>query len=140
MEKQINWTNVKERYEGGISLTKLSKELGITRWNLTKKLKELGVKIVNNQNKLKFDDTIFNSIDTEEKAYWLGFIYADGYISDNDKCIYKNVFELSLNISDINHLYKFNKFTKHEKDNVKFDSYRCRWCIMNKNLWNVLNN
>jgi hypothetical protein len=36
---------------------------------LTKKLKELGVDIINNQNKLKFDETIFNSIDTEEKAY-----------------------------------------------------------------------
>lgn len=46
------------------------------------------------KNKYKTD--YFNVIDTEKKAYFLGFIYADG-------CIYKrqkgNSLEISLNIS-----------------------------------------
>ena len=38
-------------------------------------------------NKYVFDKTFFQEIDTEEKAYILGFIYADGNISniENDK-------------------------------------------------------
>lgn len=28
----------------------------------------------------KFDDTVFEKINTEEKAYWLGYLYADGHI------------------------------------------------------------
>lgn len=28
-----------------------------------------------------FDDHYFDSVDSPQKAYWLGFIYADGYIS-----------------------------------------------------------
>lgn len=28
---------------------------------------------------------IFHTIDTEEKAYWLGFLCADGYVSKNSQ-------------------------------------------------------
>lgn len=53
------------------------------------------------------DDDVFETIDTEEKAYWLGFLYADG-------CIYKSrnsyVIEVGLSIKDIGHLVKFKKF------------------------------
>ena len=67
------------------------------------------------QNKTKFNENIFDCIDTEEKAYWLGFIFADGSIRSNGSFI----FELSLKGSDINHLHKFNTFMGHIKDNVK---------------------
>lgn len=137
--ENINWFLIKDLYEKGKSLTKLSEEFNISRWIITKNLKLLGTDIINKQNILKFDNTVFDKIDTEEKAYWLGFIFADGCISDNTKCIYKNVFELSLKLSDINHLYKFNSFMKHTRCNVKYDRYRCRWNIMNEHLWKILN-
>ena len=35
--------------------------------------------------KYKYDINYFEVIDTEEKAYWLGFIYADGCISNDNK-------------------------------------------------------
>ena len=44
---------------------------------------------------------IFETIDTEEKAYWLGFIAADGCIS---KASEYNSYRLSINISDIDNL------------------------------------
>lgn len=140
MENIIDWIKIEESYLNGKSLTKLEKETGISRRRITKYLKDKGIEIINRQNRVKFDENIFDTIDSEEKAYWLGFIYADGYISDNDYCIYKNVFELGLKLSDVEHLNKFNTFTKHISNNVKTDSYRCRWSIMNKHLWNVLNN
>lgn len=85
----------------------------------------MGITIVNKQNMCKFNEHIFDNIDTEEKAYWLGFIFADGYISSlNAK--YKNVFELSLSIKDLNHIKKFNSFMEYNGENTYLDNYRCR--------------
>lgn len=57
----------------------------------------------------------FNVIDTEEKAYWLGFIFADGYISYSEKNMKKGQLAttyctgIKLQWSDREHLKKFNK-------------------------------
>ena len=59
------------------------KETGISESTLFRRLKALGIKIPNYHNQLKFDNTVFDDIDSEEKAYWLGFIYADGNISSS---------------------------------------------------------
>ena len=149
--KQVDINQLVEYYNEGLSLTKISTILGIDRHRLSNVLKEQGIDVVNKQNETKFDSTIFDVIDTEEKAYWLGFIYADGYIDSspldpNKKSRY--VFELSLKVSDVEHLNKFNIFMKHNKNNVKIgkskcqgkEFFRCRWKINNKHLWNTLNN
>lgn len=115
-----------------------------------KKLKAKGIEIINYQNETKFNKHIFDVIDTEEKAYWLGFIFADGYIDsspleENKKSRYG--FEISLKGSDAEHLHKFNEFMGHNKDNVKIGyvncngkrCVRCRWYVANKHLWNTLN-
>lgn len=47
----------------------------------------------------------FETIDTEEKAYWLGFIAADGCIAKE-----MNQIKISLKGSDIEHLEKFKAF------------------------------
>jgi hypothetical protein len=48
-----------------------------------------------------FNDHYFDVIDCNEKAYWLGFLYADGYITR------KPAFGCTLQAGDINHLKKF---------------------------------
>lgn len=50
-----------------------------------------------------YDETYFNVIDSEEKAYWLGFIYADGYVSSGDR------WGIELSSVDHNHLEKLNQ-------------------------------
>lgn len=50
----------------------------------------------------------FDEIDTEEKAYWLGFLSADGWISKNEKTG-AGVVGIELQYGDIKHLKKFNK-------------------------------
>ena len=47
----------------------------------------------------------FETIDTEEKAYWLGFLYADGSVSSNEDKI-----ELGLAEQDMHHIEKFRDF------------------------------
>lgn len=108
------------------------------------------MEIINKQNRVKFNEHIFDVIDTEEKAYWLGFIFADGSISSNPikgekKARY--VFEISLKGDDSYHLEKFNKFMEYDGNNVKVSNSkcggklfkRCRWMIANKHLWETLN-
>lgn len=55
-----------------------------------------------------FNENYFENIDTEEKAYWLGFISADGCVSKSSEY---NSYRLSINLSivDKNHLEKFRK-------------------------------
>lgn len=54
--------------------------------------------------KYTFNYNYFNSIDSEYKAYWLGFLYADGSLSEE-----RNTLSISLAESDRQHLYKFAK-------------------------------
>ena len=46
----------------------------------------------------------FKKIDTQEKAYWLGFLYADGCVSKDFKSII-----MQLHIQDIKHIERFKK-------------------------------
>ena len=123
------------------SISKICEKYHMTHKTLSDKLKALGYEIINHQNEVKFNENVFDSIDTEEKAYWLGFIFADGYISTK-----AYGFELSLCAADSEHLDKFNKFMGHCRNNVKFGEIhannrtfkRCRWTIRNKHLWNTL--
>lgn len=57
-------------------------------------------------SKYSFNENFFNQIDTEEKAYWLGFLIADGYITKRDNS-YK--IGIALSSCDIGHLEKLNK-------------------------------
>lgn len=123
------------------SLTKICAKFHMNRKTLSDRLKELGYEVINHQNKLKFNENVFDSIDTEEKAYWLGFIFADGYIAKNG-----NGFELSLSILDKDHLNKFNTFMQYSGNNVKIGNLklngkefsRCRWSVKNKHLHETL--
>lgn len=55
-----------------------------------------------------YDKDFFKEINTEEKAYWLGFLYADGYVCLNKKNGNSEV-GIELSAIDIDHLRKFNK-------------------------------
>ena len=52
--------------------------LGFTERQIRGRINNMGLSKIR-----KFDKTYFKNIDSEEKAYWLGFIYADGYIVYN---------------------------------------------------------
>ena len=96
----------------------------------------------------KYDKNFFEIIDTEEKAYWLGFFYADGNISDmksylkkSGKYVYR--MEVSLMASDIEHLNKLKNFLGYEKE-LKISkagdrAERCRLYFNDKHMWNILN-
>lgn len=73
--------------------------------------------------KYNFKEDIFSKIDTAEKAYWLGFLYADGSVSSNS-----NTVSIALKEEDKEHLLYFEKFLAMSQSSLKYDektkSYR----------------
>ena len=123
-----------------LNIKEICEKYNVSHSTFPKYLKEyLGIKI-EKRVKSNFNDKIFDVIDTEEKAYWLGFIYADGYISSTPlkkgKKIY--TFELSLKASDSNHLEKL-KFLLETSRPILLSENRCRLLVNSKHFWNTLN-
>lgn len=78
----------------------------------------------NNQEKNRkyiCDTDYFKNIDTEQKAYWFGFIYADGYITKNNNS--NSIMRFGLNImeGDFEHL---NKFKNAISSNIPIHHYK----------------
>ena len=92
----------------------LAENLGRTTSAIKNRLNKEGL---NRPDKYFYDKTFFEKIDTEEKAYWLGFIYADGWVSRNKGISY--TLGIELNAKDYKHLQKFNK-SLHGNIPVKF--------------------
>lgn len=58
--------------------------------------------------KIQFNKRFFQNIDTEDKAYWLGFIFADGSITKTDVSMERhNRLSITLSVKDVQHLYAF---------------------------------
>lgn len=87
----------------GMSATKLSKLFNCSIKPITRIAKERGHKFVKNNQKYNYNESYFEKIDTEEKAYWLGFIFADGSVRNTDKW----QLEITLSEEDREHLCKF---------------------------------
>lgn len=70
-----------------------------------------------------FNKSFFNNIDTEHKAYWLGFIYADGSIGKTDKTqTTENRLSINISAKDIELLYKFAESINY--NNPKIQVYK----------------
>ena len=130
-EYQIKYQQAKELYlQGKLSLTEICKSLKMDRGTFSKNLKKDGVDIINRQNEVKFNENFFQTINSEESAYWLGFLYADGAISLKD-----NNIEISLQSSDVKHLEKFKKSLGFFEDkHIYCDNIRCRFYFRNKKM------
>lgn len=123
---------------------------GIKNQSLTKYLKDLNLYDESRKgiNKKAYNEHFFDSIDTEEKAYWLGFIFADGYIYsaplDTSKKRIDWNFELCAKGDDKEHMEKFAKAIGYNKElhvtkADKCGHTRCRVCLSSEILWRQLN-
>lgn len=124
-------------YNNGLSAIKIAnKYLGSKlKYNrIIKLLKSENLYIRNASNRRQIydiDENFFDNIDTEEKAYFLGFLYADGGRSGN--AVYLSLKEDDKHILDtFNNLLKTNKPLGHYVNNMNYKYYRL--AIQNKKL------
>lgn len=103
--------------EEGLSGKEIAKRYGVSSSvSVYRVLKSLGIEIKTSSeaNTKRFigNEAAFNVIDSEEKAYWLGFISADGCVQIKDANEPRSSWSLSIGLSkkDKVHLQKLARF------------------------------
>ena len=98
-------------YKNGKSMRQIEKDYNVTRQSVANFLerKEIKTQKGNHHRTYYHNFDFFQNIDTEEKAYWLGFMFADGYIVNYDGKYGEDKFGITLSTSDIDTLEKFKK-------------------------------
>jgi len=105
MEKLLlNETDVVSQYNKLKNIHKVAKYFNVSISPITRILKSNGFDLTN--RRYNVNHNYFDIIDTEEKAYWLGFLYADGYIRERKS---GSSLEMKLSIKDKHHLELFRE-------------------------------
>ena len=113
----IAWTDEQVAYiinkylNENYTLKQLGKEFNCSYPTIRNLLNKHKIKSRGHKQGYPRDEFYFNKIDTEEKAYWLGFLYADG-------CVHSNNYEISVNITDKEHIEKFKAAIKAFNHNI----------------------
>lgn len=109
-----------------LSIRKIRELFGGIHYNTVKRiLNKYNVKIKTKAQSHYRDDrleNIFEKIDTEEKAYWLGFLSGDG-------CVHNNYIRITLQIKDIEHLKKFKEFLQADSIKIQKKESYCSFAI-----------
>jgi len=127
----IDCSNICDDYLLGLSYNLLSVKYNVCTWSIGNVLSKNNIK--SRIRKHKCNEDYFEKIDSKEKAYWLGLLYADGYVRKrkqfNGKHKQGGIVGISLKNGDeylleqlIIDLESTYKLTKQIKDN--FLSYR----------------
>lgn len=112
-DSEIIESIIKE-YQEGVSARKLSNKYKCDRTVIVGIMNRANIPMRNiyeRTRKLKVNESYFDVIDTEEKAYWLGFLFADGCIKNN-----RNSYSVSLGVDekDKEVIYKFKQSLSSE--------------------------
>ena len=127
----IDCSNICNDYLLGLSYILLSKKYNISTWSIGNVLKKNNIK--SRIRKHNCNEDYFETINTDEKAYWLGLLFADGYVrkrkQSNGKHKQGGIVGISLKNGDeylleklIIDLESTYRLTKQIKDN--FLSYK----------------
>jgi hypothetical protein len=94
-------------YESGETQPKLGKQYGVTQCAIWHILKNRGIQRRHRSHaRHSLNERAFDEI-TEESAYWIGFLMADGCVSCTKGCY---TIHLALQRRDADHIYRFQSF------------------------------
>lgn len=105
-----------ELYNQGKSTCEIEKIVKLANSNVCIQLRKAGVKIkskAEQNRKYSCNKEYFKVINDEHKAYWLGFIYADGCIHNPSVGNKADMLTITLQASDNNHLEKLKSDLKY---------------------------
>jgi len=103
MEKLLlNEKDVINQYNKLKNIHKVAEYFKVSVSPISRIIRSSGIKLTN--RRYSVNDSYFDIIDSEGKAYWLGFLYADGYIRERKS---GNSLEMKLSIKDKHHLELF---------------------------------
>lgn len=139
MRNELKDDLIIQDYKNGETIRSLSRKYNCSREAIKYRLLKNKITLKNyneSQRTYNCNYNYFNKIDTEEKAYWLGFIYADGnlYCPKNSR---KKVLQICLAGKDKEHLEKFKKSLSSEHLIYK-DRSNFRFMINSEQLVNDL--
>jgi hypothetical protein len=123
-------------YDNGVSGSILAKKYNVSESSIYRLINRLGGNVrsmSDAKKKYTLNENYFENIDSEDKAYFLGLLYADGYNNINKSHVY-----ITLHQQDIEILELFNKQINSNKPLRKDRGY-IRLAIENKNVSNQLN-
>lgn len=86
---------IKEKYTKAVSILTLQKEYNISYDRVKNIIKDCEIVSIAKQKNPNLKENYFESIDSNEKAYWLGWIISDGAITNNPE---KSKYQLELTI------------------------------------------
>lgn len=123
-------SNIKRLYESGLNLTEIGKIYDVSYGTIKNKLKNMDVKILNFYDKNPRNSHFFHPWRLNaESVYWLGYMYADGYVNSKSN-------EISITSNDKEHLVKFkealqstNKITSWIDNRFQKPSYSNRFAV-----------
>lgn len=99
-------------YENGLTTKDIMVKYNISHTGVFSRLKRNNVERIEQvytKRKYRFNQHYFEKIDSEDKAYFLGLIYADGYVTKNS-----NTFGIGLKYTDSYILQKFISFIEYQ--------------------------
>jgi len=115
--------------DSNISLLSICRKYSITQGGLLKRFEKYGLatKDMYTVSHKKINDDFFSSIDSEIKAYLLGFFVADGHIERRDDC---NTYCLKVGIArkDIEILDLFNKYVANNQCKISLPKSKPNMC------------
>ena len=138
LEEQIDVLSLIDDYQSKeLSQQELCDKYGISNSTKSKILKNNNIDIEPagiRRRKYFFDEHFLDVIDSEEKAYFLGFVYADGGHS-TDRC----TLNITLQQRDADLLLKFYSMFQCERDiryihNKQYDKYYVNFCLQSTYL------
>ena len=100
----LNESEVLEKYSLLKNIHKVAEYFNMSVNPIRKVLKMNSIELTN--RRYEVNHKYFEQIDNEERAYWLGFLYADGYIRERE---FGNSLELKLSVKDDDHLKLFRQ-------------------------------
>lgn len=112
--------NIINLYQEGQTLADISKKLKVDRATVKRRLLSAGVQLRKKVAHPNLRHDFFEIIDSEEKAYWLGFLYADGYVNEKNGAIVMDLAQ-----KDEDQIKRFCQALGANEDKIRHRIHKC---------------